>query len=86
MAAGSGQYDMVTMRRMQISLDERDHELMRKEARILGISLAEFVRRAIRDALPSSGAGAWMRYAGLVQSGDSESSQSIDHLVYGVKD
>ena len=34
---------------------------------------------------PDSGT-AWMRYAGLVESGDSCSSQHIDDVVYGQKD
>ena len=74
------------MIRTQISLDERDYKLAKKEARILGISIAEFVRRAIRDALPPSGGGDWMRYVGMVESGDPKSSQNIDDLVYGAKD
>jgi hypothetical protein len=28
----------------------------------------------------------WMRYAGMVESGDSESSRHIDEIVYGRKD
>jgi hypothetical protein len=28
----------------------------------------------------------WMRYAGLVESGNPSSSQSIDELIYGAKD
>jgi hypothetical protein len=74
------------MIRTQVSLDERDYALVKKEAQALGISVAEFVRRAIRDALPPSGAGVWMRFAGVVESGNPRSSQSIDDIVYGSKD
>lgn len=74
------------MIRTQVSLDEREYALAKKEARVLGISVAEFVRRALREALPAKGEGAWMKYAGLVQSGDACSSQSIDEIVYGHKD
>jgi hypothetical protein len=74
------------MIRAWVSLDEKDYELAKKEARALGISVAEFVRRAIRETLPVNGNGPWMRYAGLVKSGDSGSSQSIDDIVYGAKD
>jgi hypothetical protein len=74
------------MIRTQVSLDPREYALAKKEARALGISVAEFVRRALREALPPAGEGAWMRYAGLVQSGDPRSSQSIDEIVYGQKD
>ncbi len=74
------------MIRTQISLDEREYALARKEARAQGISVAEFVRRAIRQFLPAQGEPPWMRYAGFVQSGDAHSSQSVDEVVYGVKD
>lgn len=74
------------MIRIQVSLDAREYALAKKEARALGISVAEFVRRALRDALPPTGEGPWMKYAGLVQSGDPHSSQSIDEIVYGHKD
>ena len=74
------------MVRTQISLDEREYALAKKEAEALGISVAEFVRRAIRRVLPPSGKAAWMRYAGLVESGNPRSSQSIDEIVYGFKD
>jgi hypothetical protein len=42
------------MVRTQVSLDEREHMLAKKQAKALGISLAELVRRAIRNALPQS--------------------------------
>ena len=74
------------MTRTQVSLDEQDYKLAKKEAQALGISVAEYVRRAIRNVLPPSGHPAWMRYAGLVESGNPRSSQSIDDLVYGDKD
>jgi hypothetical protein len=74
------------MVRTQISLDEQEYALAKKEAEGLGISVAEFVRRAIRRVLPPSGKAVWMRYAGLVESGNPRSSQSIDEIVYGSKD
>jgi len=74
------------MTRTQVSLDEQDYKLAKKEAQALGISVAEYVRRAIRHFLLPSGHPAWMRYAGLVESGNPRSSQSIDDLVYGDKD
>jgi hypothetical protein len=74
------------MIRTQVSLDEQDYKWAKKEAAALGISVAEYVRRAIRRVLPASGRPAWMRYAGLVESGSSQSSQSIDEIVYGNKD
>ena len=74
------------MIRTQISLDDRDYAQAKKEAEALGISVAEFVRRAIRRVLPPSRKEVWMRYAGLVESGNPRSSQSIDEIVYGFKD
>lgn len=74
------------MIRTQISLQKDEYALARKEARALGISVAEFIRRAVREQLPPAGDAPWMRYAGMVESGDSQSSQSIDDIVYGAKD
>ncbi|MBI3681873.1 MAG: CopG family transcriptional regulator [Acidobacteria bacterium] len=33
-----------------------------------------------------AGHAPWMKFAGLVETGDSRSSQSVDDLVYGQKD
>jgi hypothetical protein len=74
------------MIRTQVSLDKQEYALARKEARSLGISVAEFVRRAIRERLPATEDAPWMRYAGMVESGNQRSSQSIDEVVYGSKD
>jgi hypothetical protein len=74
------------MIRTQISLDEQEYASAKKEAAALGISVAELVRRAVRQALPPPGNAPWMRYAGFVESGDTRSSRSIDEIVYGAKD
>lgn len=74
------------MIRTQVSLKEEEYRLAKKEAKALGISVAEFVRRAIRTSLPASGNAPWMRYAGMVDTEDQTSSQSIDEVVYGRKD
>ena len=74
------------MIRTQVSLDRQDYALAKKEAKALGISVAEFVRRAVRRMLPASDEAPWMRYAGLVESGNARSSQAIDDIVYGHKD
>ena len=74
------------MIRTQISLDKREYDLAKAQAAALGISVAEFIRRAVRQTLPVPGEGAWMKYAGFVATGDAHSSQSIDELVYGTKD
>jgi hypothetical protein len=74
------------MIRTQITLDATEYELVKAEAKALGISVAEFVRRAIRHGLPARGQAPWMKYAGLVESGNPRSSQSVDEVVYGSKD
>lgn len=74
------------MIRTQISLEEHDYSMAKKEAKALGISVAEFVRRAVRESLPPRGEGPWMRFAGTIETGDARSSRSIDEVVYGQKD
>ncbi len=74
------------MIRTQISLDKTEYELAKRQAATLGISVAEFVRRAVRALLPVDGQSPWMKYAGFVATDDPLSSQSIDDVVYGSKD
>jgi hypothetical protein len=76
------------MIRTLVTLDEAEYELAKKEAKALGISVAEFVRRSIRQNLPVATDKPWMRYVGMVETEDPNSSlnQSIDELVYGTKD
>ena len=84
------------MVRTQVSLTEEEYEAAKKEARRLGISLAELLRRSLRSILPVDTSKLrtmlpvdeekpWMRYAGIIESGDPESSQHIDDIVYGQK-
>ena len=75
------------MVRTQISLDKREHDFAKAHAAALGISVAELIRRAVRETLPlPDGETPWMKFAGFVESGDRHSSQSVDELVYGAKD
>ena len=74
------------MIRTQISLTETEYAAAKREARRLGISLAELLRRSLRTVLPVDETKAWMRYAGMVESGDPASSRNIDEVVYGRKD
>jgi hypothetical protein len=73
------------MVRTQISLSEDEYAAAKREAERLGISLAELLRRSLRSILPVDETKPWMRYAGMVESGDSSSSQHIDDVVYGQK-
>lgn len=74
------------MIRTQISLSEQEYEAARNEAARLGISLAELLRRSLRTMLPADESRPWMRYAGLVETGDPQSSRRIDEVVYGGKE
>lgn len=74
------------MIRTQISLSPEEYHSAKKEAKRQGISLAEFVRRALRRVLPLDTEKPWMTYCGSVESGDRQSSQNIDDVVYGQKD
>ena len=74
------------MIRTQVSLEKHEYALAKREAKALGISVAEFVRRAVRERLPISEGPSWMRFAGMVESGDPNSSASMDEIVYGSKD
>ena len=74
------------MIRTQVSLDRHEYQLVKREAKASGISIAEFVRRAVRHALPPRGQAPWMRYAGFVESGNPRSSETVDEIVYGSKD
>ncbi len=73
------------MLRARISPEESDYKLVKKEAKSLGVSVAEYVRRALQNTLPPKGQPHGVRYAGLVESGNPKSSQSIDEIVYGHK-
>jgi hypothetical protein len=75
----------VIMIRTQISLPQEEYDAAKREAARLGVSLAEFVRRALRELLPADDSRPWMHYAGMVESGDAASSQHVDDVVYAQK-
>ena len=75
----------VIMIRTQISLTKLEYEAAKREAARLGISLAELLRRSLRTMIPVDESKPWMRYAGMVESGDALSSQHLDDVVYGHK-
>ena len=74
------------MIRTQVSLNEEEYRAAKEEARRLGISLAELLRRSLRSLLAEDASRPWMRFCGMVESGDPESSRRIDEIVYGHKD
>ena len=73
------------MIRTQISLSEQEYQAAKLEAQRLGISLAELLRRSLRSVLPVNESAPWMRFAGMIETGDPNSSQRIDEIVYGQK-
>lgn len=73
------------MIRTQISLSESEYAAAKREAERLGVSLAELLRRSLRTILPADETKPWMRYAGMVESGDAQSSRHIDEIIYGQK-
>jgi hypothetical protein len=81
----SWRLEVITVIRTQISLDEEAYREAKAAARRQGISLAEFLRRAVAAALGPRRPRdrPWMRYAGVVASGDPGASRSVDEVVYG---
>lgn len=77
-------YPVITIR-TQISLSDAEYHAAKTEAARLGISLAELLRRALRGMLPVDTSRPWMRYAGMVESGDPASSESVDEVVHGAE-
>jgi hypothetical protein len=74
------------MIRTQVSLTITEYRAAKLEAKRLGISLAELFRRAVKPLLPVDDSKPWMRFAGMVESGDRHSSQHVDEIIYGIKD
>jgi hypothetical protein len=73
------------MIRTQISLPKDEYNSVKRAASAQGISIAEFVRRAVLRMLPVKEEKPWMHYAGFVESGDPHSSGTVDEVVYGSK-
>jgi hypothetical protein len=73
------------MIRTQVSLDPEDYRAAKEESRRLGVSVAEFVRRAVARSLGERPRTKrpWMRHAGIVSSGDADASSRVNEVVYG---
>ena len=74
------------MIRPRFRLTEQEYRAARGEAERLGISLTELVRRSLGKIIRSADEPAWMRYAGMVNSGATKSGPSVDEVVYGGED
>lgn len=82
MTDDNSSYYTVIMIRTQISLSENEYKAAKREAERLGISLAELLRRSLRTIIPTDESKPWMRYAGIVETGEPNSSQHIDEVIY----
>ena len=71
------------MIRTRFRLTEQEYRAARAEARRLGISLTDLVRRSIRGLIREPDEPLWMRYAGIVNSVRTELVPSVDEVVYG---
>ncbi len=76
------------MIRTQLSFDPDLYREAQREAARLGISLAEFCRRALRRSLNTTavpGDKPWLRFSGAIGGGRAHEStkQNIDSVVYG---
>jgi hypothetical protein len=71
------------MIRTQIGLSRQEYAAAKREAARIGISFAELVRRSLRAILSLNNTSPWMRYAGMVETGDPRSSQHLDDVVSG---
>ncbi len=85
LADNNNRFYSVAMIRTQISLSEAEYAAAKQEAARLGISLAELLRRSLRAMMPADESKPWMRYAGMVETGDSRSSERVDEIVYGAE-
>lgn len=74
------------MIRTQISLDADAYRQAKAAAKRQGISLAEFLRRAVAVSLGARRSRTdrpWLRYAGALASGDPRASRTVNEVVYG---
>lgn len=69
-----------------VAVTRSDLDAARQEAGRAGLTPEEFVHRALRAALPADETAPWMRYAGMVESGDPYASRTVDEIVYGHED
>lgn len=70
----------------EVTLSEAEYEAAGLEAKRLGISLDGLPRRSLRIVLPVDESKAWMRLAGMVESGDPESSRRVEEVSYAHKE
>ena len=70
------------MIRTQISVDEDLYRDAKELAARQGVSLAELLRRSLREKLDREPKGTpWMKFAGSID-GSADDSESVDDVVY----
>jgi hypothetical protein len=71
------------MIRTQVSFDKSLYERAKRAAKRQGVSLAEFCRRSLAEAISRESPDLpWMRFVGTI-SGDRDDSTRVDEIVYG---
>lgn len=70
---------------VRTKLSDAEHTAAKREAARLGISLAELLRRSLRAMIRVDESKPWMRFAGMVDTGDPQSNQKIDEVLNGIK-
>ena len=73
------------MIRVETRLSEQQYSQAKQEASRLGMSVPQFLRHALNSTLSLNANKPWMRYAGMVASGNSRSSRDIDAIAYDTK-
>ena len=66
--------------RVQVTVDPVVHGAAKQEAKRRGLTLSAFIREAMIAALPVDDAKPWMKYAGMLKTGDPNSSRKIDEI------
>jgi hypothetical protein len=61
-----------------------DHKALKAAAKPADVQVAE--SHSLRTPLPEDRKRPWMRFAGMVESGHTDASQTVDELVYRSKD
>lgn len=85
-AGDNGRCYTVIMIRTQISLDRQLYSDARREARRRRVSFAELCRQSLERTVPpvtGEGKTPWMRFAGALEGGGRDASQTVDAVVYG---
>lgn len=66
-------------------MEPAEYKEAKREAKKRGLSVAALFRESLRSVLTPDHSKPWMAYAGMVRSGNPNSSREIDEVVYGGK-